>query len=304
MARVGVLLGTRDGERFLAEQLDSLASQTYSDWQLVASDDGSLDGTLAILNAFSVAWPGKVHVRAGPRSGFARNFLSMVENPGFTASFWAFCDQDDVWHTDKLMRAVAWLETVPSDRPALYCSRTTLVDAAGSRLGMSPDWRRTPEFRNALVQNVGSGNTMVFNEAARMLVARCSATSVPFHDWWLYLLVAGSDGLVRFDSLPSVSYRLHGDNALGPWGGWQSWRHRAWLVASGAYGAWLDANWAALDGNETELTAPARAALENFRAMRLARGLRRGFRFIRCRVFHQSRLAYLGLLLAAVLGRV
>lgn len=304
IACVGVLLGTRNGQRFLGEQLDSLARQTCSDWRLVASDDGSLDGTPDILNAFSVAWPGKTQVRAGPRCGFAGNFLSMAANPGFAASFWAFCDQDDVWHADKLTHAVAWLATVPADRPALYCSRTELVDEAGCRLGTSPDWRRVPDFRNALVQNIASGNTMVFNEAARRLVAKCSAISVPFHDWWLYLLVTGCGGMVRFDSAPNVSYRLHGENALGPWGGWRSWWRRAQLLANGAYGAWLDANLVALDAIETELADPARATLANFREMRQARGLQRGLGLVRSGVFHQSKLAYLGLLVAASLGRL
>ncbi|RLJ63666.1 glycosyltransferase family 2 protein [Sulfurisoma sediminicola] len=304
MPRVGVVLGTCNGARFLGEQLDSVARQSGADWRLLASDDGSVDATLEILNSFAAAWPGRVEVRAGPRLGFARNFLSMLENPGFDASFWAFCDQDDVWHDDKLSHAVGWLATVAGDRPALYCSRTALVDENGTRLGASPDWRRPPDFRNALVQNIASGNTMVFNEAARRLVAGAGAVGVPFHDWWAYLLVAGCGGEVRFDPVPRVSYRLHGENALGPWGGWRAWRHRSKLLADGTYGGWLDENLVALSGMESQLGDAARATLARFRAMRKARGLRRGVELIRSGVFHQSTLGYLGLLVAASLGRL
>jgi glycosyltransferase involved in cell wall biosynthesis len=302
--RVGIVLGTRNGARFLGEQLESLASQSGVDWRLLASDDGSVDATPEILNTFAAAWPGRVDVRSGPGSGFARNFLSMLERPGFEAPFWAFCDQDDVWHDDKLSHALAWLATVVGDRPALYCSRTALMDENGNRLGSSPDWRRPPDFRNALVQNIASGNTMVFNEAARRLVARSGMVGVPFHDWWLYLLVTGCGGEVRFDPEPSVSYRWHGENALGPWGGWRAWRYRAKLLLDGSYGGWLDANLMALSGIECQLGDAARATLARFRAVRSARGLWRGVQLIRSGVFHQSALGYLGLLVAVSSGRL
>lgn len=302
--QVGIVLGTRNGARFLGKQLESLARQSGADWRLLASDDGSVDATPEILNTFAVAWPGRVEVRSGPRSGFARNFLSMVENPGFEAPFWAFCDQDDVWHDDKLSHALAWLATVAGDRPALYCARTALVDENGTRLGVSPDWHRPPDFRNALVQNIASGNTMVFNEAARRLVARSGAVGVPFHDWWVYLLVTGYGGEVRFDPVPRVSYRLHGENELGPWGGWRAWRHRAKLLADGTYGGWLDANSAALSGIESQLGDATQATLARFREVRRARGLWRGVKLIRSGVFHQSTLGYLGLLVAVSSGRL
>lgn len=304
MPRVGVVLGTYNGERFLGEQLDSIARQSGADWRLLASDDGSADATHEILNAFAVTWPGKVETRSGPRSGFARNFLSMVENPGFEAPFWAFCDQDDVWHDDKLSHALTWLATVSDDCPALYCSRTALVNENGIRLGTSPDWRRPPDFRNALVQNIASGNTMVFNEAARRLIAKSGGGRVPFHDWWVYLLVTGCGGEVRFDPVPRVNYRLHGANALGPWGGWRAWRHRSKLLADGTYSGWLEENLVALSGMESQLGDSARAMLARFRAIRKARGLWCGIELIRSGVFHQSTLGYLGLLVAASLGRV
>jgi glycosyltransferase involved in cell wall biosynthesis len=301
---VGVLLGTYNGERFLGEQLESLACQNYADWRLLASDDGSVDGTQNILHAFAAAWPGRVEFRSGPHSGFARNFLSMVENPGFDAPFWAFCDQDDIWHAAKLAHAAGWLATVAGDRPALYCSRTALVDENGTRLGLSPVWRRPPEFRNALVQNIASGNTMVFNEAARRLVVRSGAVGVPFHDWWLYLLVTGCGGEVRFDPVPRLSYRLHSENALGPWGGWRAWHHRSKLLADGTFGGWLDQNLEALSGVESQLGNSARVTLARFRAIRNAHGLRRSVELIRSGVFHQSALGYIGLLVAASFGRL
>jgi Glycosyl transferase family 2 len=67
---------TLNGERFLAEQLASLERQTFNNWKLIASDDGSFDGTRSILRAFQKCFePGRVEIIDGPRRGVAANFL-------------------------------------------------------------------------------------------------------------------------------------------------------------------------------------------------------------------------------------
>jgi len=67
---VTILLCTLNGERFLAEQLASLKSQTFKNWKLIASDDGSWDSTKAILATFQKSCePGKVEIIDGPRRG-------------------------------------------------------------------------------------------------------------------------------------------------------------------------------------------------------------------------------------------
>jgi hypothetical protein len=60
------------------------------------------------------------------------------------ADYYSFSDQDDIWYKDKLERAIKWLKSIPSDIPALYCSRTQLVDDTGEDLGLSPLY--TPTF--------------------------------------------------------------------------------------------------------------------------------------------------------------
>ena len=69
---VTILLCTLNGERFLAEQLASLERQTFKNWKLIASDDGSWDRTKSILVAFQKSCqPGKVEIIDGPRRGAA-----------------------------------------------------------------------------------------------------------------------------------------------------------------------------------------------------------------------------------------
>jgi hypothetical protein len=79
---VAILMGTKNGERFLPEQLDSLQAQTHQNWVLIASDDGSADDTLRILKAYQAKWPaGKLIIKEGPNKGFCINFLSMAYLP-------------------------------------------------------------------------------------------------------------------------------------------------------------------------------------------------------------------------------
>ncbi|PSC05798.1 glycosyl transferase family 2 [Alsobacter soli] len=214
---VAILMGVYNGERFLPGQLASLEGQTHQAWRLYASDDGSTDGSGAILDAWAAAWGGDRLVRRqGPRAGFAGNFLSMTQDPAIQADFYAFCDQDDVWDADKLERAVDWLRTVDPARPALYASAVRIVDEAGAVVGRIDAPRRPPSFGNALVQNILPGHTMVFNDAARRLLARAAAAGpVSAHDWLAYAVVTGAGGLMHVDPEPRVSYRQHGANAIG-----------------------------------------------------------------------------------------
>ena len=200
--RLAVLMATFNGARFIDEQLRSIDQQTWPIIDVWASDDGSTDGTLGALERWAVYWSKGDFMRLpGPGRGFAANFRSLLTNTKIDADYVAFCDQDDVWLTDKTQAAVAALEIYGS-RPALYCARTIITDADGEELSRSPLFRRPPDFANALVQSIGGGNTMVLNRAAHQLL-REAATRTGFvsHDWFAYLIVAGGGGRVIYDGL-------------------------------------------------------------------------------------------------------
>ena len=94
---IGILLATYNGERFLRQQLDSIAQQTHAHWVVHVSDDGSTDGTLGVLAEYQALWgQSKLHIRKGPQQGLCANFMSMVLDPNIDADFFALCDQDDV----------------------------------------------------------------------------------------------------------------------------------------------------------------------------------------------------------------
>ncbi len=217
-ARVAILLSTYNGERFLAEQLASLAAQTHRDWVLFWRDDGSTDGTPGLLRDFA-AGPGhgrSMQVEGGTRIGPTPSFLRVLAAAvamGFDAV--AFADQDDVWLPDKLARGMRALAVASVETPALYCARQVFVDEALARIGLSCRLKRAPGFPAALTQNVATGCTLMLNRPAASLVSRSRPPSSSYHDWWSYALVTAAGGRVLADEKPSVLYRQHGGNLVG-----------------------------------------------------------------------------------------
>src|SRR5262249_45043308 len=254
--RVAILLGTKDGAAFLDDQLRSFADQSHRNWLLVVSDDGSRDATRAIIARFAATQPQPVAVRDGPGRGVTANFLSLAADPAIDADAFAFSDQDDVWHADKLSRALARLATAPEGVPALYCGRTELMTEDGRCYGLSPLFRRPPSFRNALVQSLGGGNTMVFNRAAKRLIEAAGAPTVVLHDWWLYQLVSAAGGAVFYDSRPMLKYRQHADNLIGSNLGGRARLLRIRLMLGGRFRDWNDTNLAALRRLPADLITP------------------------------------------------
>lgn len=216
-AQVAILMGTKNGERFLAEQLDSLETQTHQHWILYVSDDGSTDNTLSILKEYQAKWPaGKMIIRAGPRQGFCLNFLSLACDSSIRAEFYAFCDQDDVWLPNKLRIAIQKIqENQKNEIPYVYCSRTIFVNKNLKKLGISPLYIFPLTFRNALVQCIAGGNTMVFNQACKELLEIIGLVKHSSHDWWIYQIVTAIEGYIFYDYNPQLLYRQHRNALVG-----------------------------------------------------------------------------------------
>jgi glycosyltransferase involved in cell wall biosynthesis len=301
-----ILLCTLNGERFLAEQLASLKSQTFKNWKLIASDDGSRDRTRSILVEFQKSCePGKVEIIDGPRRGATANFLFQVCAENLASEYYAFCDQDDIWDADKLERAIDALEQTDAGIPALYGSRTRLIDEAGNEIGFSPLFHRKPEFRGALVQSIAGGNTMVFNQKVRELVVFCGAeVDVASHDWWLYQVTSACGGRVHYDAHPSVRYRQHDYNIIGANAGWTARMRRLHLLHQGRFRHWEDLNVAALTRFRPRMSPENRRLFDLFRRARHEPLLRRATIFAQTGVYRQTMLGNLGLVAAVLLNKI
>ena len=298
---VAILLAVKDGERFLPDQLQSFVNQTHRNWSLNVSDDGSTDRTLHIIREFAGRVSNPVNLRCGPRAGFCKNFMSLVLDDRIGGDYFAFSDQDDIWYADKIARALMLLQTVPKNRPALYCSRTELVDANAQHRGYSPLFTRRPSFQNALVQSIGGGNTMVFNERARDLLRKVGDTDAHLHDWLAYQVISAAGGAIFYDCRPSLKYRQHTENLVGSNLGLRARAERVKMLFQGQWEYWNGLNLKALEQLEADITDQNRKTIDNFTKMRCAAWLpQRLWYFLRSGVYRQTFMSNFGLLVAVV----
>ncbi len=303
--RVAILLATFNGERHLSRQLDSILMQDHRDWVIFASDDGSSDRTLSILDEFRAkAGPDRLVLLKGPQAGYAANFMSLLHQPSVTGDFYAFCDQDDCWDPDKLSRALEWARQQPADRPALYCGRTRLIDVEGRSVGYSPLFARRPGFQERAGAEPGRRQYDALNAAARELMMQVPETvPVTSHDWWAYLVVTGCGGSVHYDAVPAVGYRQHEANLIGSNAGLASRLDRLQKMLGGSYKVWNDINLRGLDALGTKLTQDNRSILALFKDVRNAWILKRLWSLAYSGIYRQTMAGNLGMVLAVMLRR-
>lgn len=270
-ARVVILMAVHNGAAYLADQLQSLEEQSWRDWDLILSDDGSKDASLAIVETFARRWrtaplPHQVTVLEGPSRGFVQNFFHLIRHVPESAEYVALCDQDDVWFTEKIARAENALRQVPDRLPVIYCAPSLICDARLRPMRVSPRFRRSPCFENALVQSIAGGNTMVLNRTAIDLVRKAvdEAGNVVSHDWWLYQLITACGGDIIRDSLPVLKYRQHAGNLIGSNTSLSARVKRLALVLDGRFSNWNRINLKALQNSCHRFTPEARRTLETF----------------------------------------
>jgi len=301
--RVTILLCTYNGGPFLAEQLASIAAQTYQNWRLIVSDDGSRDETLEIL-ASGLIDGSRIELRTGPQLGACKNYMSLATDGRIEGGYFAYCDQDDIWDPNKLERAIAQLSSVSTDGPALYFSRVRLIDADGQHLGYSRLCKRPPSFENSLVENIASGNTIVMNTKARNLLVQAGNLDVAMHDWWTYMLVTGAGGTVRYDDTPSMLYRQHQVNAVGVDSGLRAIARRFQRLWSQSFAEKNAMNIAALQTCRHLLRAENRFILDLFIALRSSSAILRMFSFRKARIYRQTALDQVSLIFAVAMKLV
>ena len=224
MNKINVLLACFNGVKFLRTQIESIAEQSNVKISLFIADDGFTDGSIDAIESLKATGAIKqiYFIKTLPNQGAANVFLSLLAtailHPDTTENdLFSFSDQGDVWYSDKLIKANCAIEIFDQQLPVLYGGRTRLVNSDLVHIGYSPLFKRLPSFKNALVQSLMGGNTMVFNYAAAQLITPDlnQLLHVSMHDWWAYQIVSGVGGVVIYDEIPFINYRQHGNNLLG-----------------------------------------------------------------------------------------
>lgn len=218
---VAVLLATYNGEKHLPELLDSLISQSYTKFVVIAHDDGSYDGTLALLQEYEKRFPDnflilKDNIRCG---GAKDNFTHLIRSVDFDYAF--FCDQDDVWDENKLQEHMQLLCQQSSEVPCVVYSDLKVVDEELNVISESM-WEfqntgphLTLDIKKLACRNPITGCAMAFNKAAASLYRTSDTSDILMHDWWMALLVTKRSGKLIPIEKPLLMYRQHGCNEVG-----------------------------------------------------------------------------------------
>jgi glycosyltransferase involved in cell wall biosynthesis len=219
---VAILMATYNGENYIADQLLSIGWQTYKNWHLYVSDDGSKDSTLAIVQAFSKLNPGKVTILSAreQHSGACGNFFRLIRSVPHSYNFYAFADQDDVWFDDKLETSIKFFLD-DQEKECLVVCDCCVVDESLNIIkksfihnikGLDPE---SAKLSDVIARNWLLGASMVLNKKLFELVSLANnSNKIVMHDFWI-TLVATALGTVHFVDEPLYCYRQHGENYVG-----------------------------------------------------------------------------------------
>jgi hypothetical protein len=220
-AKLSVVLCTFNGAAHLSPLLDSLVHQRMPPDELLVSDDGSTDGTAAVIAEFAQRAPFAVRwFEQERRLGPAANFVAAAQHAH--GNWIAFCDQDDVWHPDKLACTLARAQGC-TDTSAVFCD-ARLIDANGHSLERSL-WQHVG-FTRREQETLAAGAPWdvlvrhpVISGAGLMIHARVRDHLAPIADDWLHdawaALLAAARGRVLAIATPLFDYRQHDGNVIG-----------------------------------------------------------------------------------------
>lgn len=208
---VSIALTTYNGGDLIREQIDSILAQTYPYFELVISDDGSDEKTIAILNEYAnndarVSWS---------RSPLARGYVKNTENAIAlcTGEILFLCDQDDTWYPEKVEKHV---ERYRDPSVSWVYNRLVITDAAGNEIGYLEDtlpdyYRHKTMLENAWGSCIGGAQTSY--RAALVKKAMPADPYAPAHDSWIQLAINPLRG--TFVNQILQTYRQHGANEVG-----------------------------------------------------------------------------------------
>lgn len=220
---IHILLSTYNGERYLAEQLDSILAQTYTDWRLFIRDDGSTDGTMRVLKEYADADKRIELIVDGENIGACRSFERLLSQCA-GAGYYAFADQDDVWKSDKLAVCLEEMhrqEQIHPGMPIVVHTDLQVVDEQLTEIATS-FWQYGGICPAILDDNIHflaicnsvTGCAVLMNAIARKVVLPFPPR-VFMHDAWTGLRVLAEGGVVVPIYQTTICYRQHRDNVCG-----------------------------------------------------------------------------------------
>jgi glycosyltransferase involved in cell wall biosynthesis len=216
---VGILLAAFNGEQYIADQLDSLIDQTYTNWKLFIRDDGSTDSTVDIITKY-VAKDSRIVLVNNDfiNLGSCQNFARLIEVTSKMFRYFMFCDQDDVWFPFKIRDTFSHLlyleKQQKEEKPLLVYTNFQYVDRNLKIIESKKNYTATKiaglDFNHLLAQNPVYGCTMMFNKPLVELIKEIPGEAEN-HDFWA-ALVASALGKISYLDKTTIFYRQHHNN--------------------------------------------------------------------------------------------
>lgn len=210
--KVLVLMSTYNGEKYLAEQLDSIKKQEAVCVSVMIRDDGSTDNTVNIISQYAKDMDIKLYTGDNLRP--AKSFWNLVQEASLEYDYYAFSDQDDYWEADKLRIAIDKLEMLNVEKPAMYYSGQKLVDSQLNEIGNHVLDNCRSRYANYVFNQV-AGCTVVFNKKLLEYAKLSKDINLHMHDSYLYRLCAALDGEFIIEPQGHILYRQHLNNEVG-----------------------------------------------------------------------------------------
>lgn len=204
---VSIAICTYNGEKYLAEQLDSLLRQTYAPLEIVLVDDRSTDGTWAMAKHYAARFRQLRVLQNTENLGYQKNFekaLALCRGTYVCAS-----DQDDIWDPTKVEKLVSNI----GDNLLIYHD-SEFVDVDGRRLGryMSDEFTMIAGSKPYafLFFNCVSGHALMVRKS--LLETVFPFPSLGVYDHYLAFM-ASTQGHIAYVPEPLVKHRRHTENA-------------------------------------------------------------------------------------------
>lgn len=233
-------MATHDGILWVDEQIKSILDQENVNLTLFISDDGSVDGTFELLKKRSARETSIVLLpKAKPSKNAARNFYHLVRSVDFKAfDYVALSDQDDIWATHKLSRAVRHMQ---SHNATCYSSDVlSFWENGKTRLIKKSQPQVAFDY---LFESAGPGCTFVMTSDRALFLKKHltrfkgETDKVLHHDWLIYALMRSSKFKWVIDDFIGVRYRQHEKNEMGAHLGFKASTKRVKKILDGS---WLD----------------------------------------------------------------
>lgn len=198
---VSVIMPAYNAERTIAAAIRSVQEQNAADWELLVVDDGSRDGTCAIVEAIAAEDPRVVFLKNEVNLGVAKTRNRAMELA--RGQFVALLDSDDYWRPGKLEKQIALLEKTGA---GLCYTAYAVVGENGECYG---DYSvpETTDFSAMLAENcIGCSTVLMTAELAK---AYRFTTEFYHEDYvmWLQMLRDGKQAVGAREVLVDYTYR-------------------------------------------------------------------------------------------------